>query len=69
MKTDKIVMTGETIRKMRNARGLTQSQLAALCNVELSTVSRWEAGIYKPDKRARMKLINLIEKTGGAHER
>jgi transcriptional regulator with XRE-family HTH domain len=39
-----VVEIGEKIKKFREMRGLTQSQLAEAANVDSNTVSRWERG-------------------------
>lgn len=40
---------GKEIRRLRNARGLTQEALAAALNVTAQTVSKWECGNSIPD--------------------
>ena len=40
---------GKEIRRLRNARGLTQEALAAALNVTAQTVSKWELGNSVPD--------------------
>lgn len=40
---------GKEIRRLRNARGLTQEALAAALNVTAQTVSKWECGNCVPD--------------------
>ena len=40
---------GKEIRRLRNARGLTQEALAAALNVTAQTVSKWECGNSVPD--------------------
>lgn len=40
---------GKEIRRLRNARGLTQEALAAALNVTAQTVSKWELGNSIPD--------------------
>ena len=47
-------ITGGTIRRLREARHLTQAQLAGLLNVSDKTVSKWETGRGLPD-------ISLLE--------
>lgn len=37
-------INSQTLRQLREARGLTQEQLAARCNCAKDTVSRWERG-------------------------
>lgn len=40
---------GKEIRRLRNARGLTQEALASALNVTAQTVSKWECGGSMPD--------------------
>ena len=40
---------GKEIRRLRNARGITQEALAAALNVTAQTVSKWECGNSIPD--------------------
>lgn len=47
-------ITGTTIKKLREQKNLTQSQLAQMINVSDKAVSRWETGKGFPD-------ISLIE--------
>ncbi|MFI3321617.1 MAG: helix-turn-helix transcriptional regulator [Rikenellaceae bacterium] len=45
MKTEQILKEiGENIKKLRKARGISQQQLADLCDFETSNMSRIEAG-------------------------
>ncbi len=47
-------ITGATVKKLREAKGLTQSQLAEQIGVSSKAVSKWETGKGLPD-------ISLIE--------
>ena len=40
---------GKQIRKFREARNLSQKELASLLNINNSRVSNWEQGINRPD--------------------
>ena len=40
---------GETIRRLRRERGITQEQLAERLNVSAQAVSKWENGLSLPD--------------------
>ena len=52
-------ITGNTIRKMREKKGITQAQLADMINVSDKAVSRWETGKGFPD-------ITLVEPLASA---
>ncbi|MCL1953023.1 MAG: helix-turn-helix domain-containing protein [Oscillospiraceae bacterium] len=43
------ILFGESLRRLRRAKGLTQEQLAARLNVSFQTVSKWERGESYPD--------------------
>ena len=55
----------ETIRQLRNERGLSQAQLAEKMYVTRSTVARWESGSRLPD--AAM-IVRLAESLGTSAE-
>ena len=52
-------LTGPVIRRLREARGLTQAQLAAQLFVSDKTVSKWETAKVLPD-------ISLVEPLAAA---
>ena len=52
-------ITGNTIRRLREEKALTQTQLAELIGVSSKAVSKWETGKGLPD-------ISLIESLGHA---
>ena len=43
------IQFGETVRRLRRERGLTQEQLAGRLNVAFQTISNWERGECTPD--------------------
>jgi DNA-binding XRE family transcriptional regulator len=43
-------MTGAELRKLREAAGWTQAQVAAVCEVSWRTYARWEEGLGKKRK-------------------
>ena len=47
-------VTGTTIRKLRETKGMTQEELAARIHVSAKAVSKWETGKGFPD-------ISLLE--------
>lgn len=48
------------IKKYRNSRGWTQSQLADKLSVSKQTISNWETGIKVPRMGSLQKLANLF---------
>lgn len=48
--------TGEMIRHLRIAKGLSQKELADICGVSLGAVSAWEQGRNEP----RPKILNKL---------
>jgi transcriptional regulator with XRE-family HTH domain len=49
------------LKTWREARGLTQSQLARLLGVEVFTISRWERGATKRQAPGRLLELALKE--------
>lgn len=43
------IQMGETIKKLRNQKNITQEELAVAMNVSAAAVSKWETGITLPD--------------------
>ncbi len=54
-------MLGESIRAMRESKGLSQEELAVKLNVVRQTVSKWERGLSVPDADL---LVRLSEELG-----
>ena len=55
--------TGEKIKKLRVAAGMTQGQLAQKLGVSTSTVGMYEQGRRKPDGTMLIKLCNVFSVT------
>lgn len=51
---------GKTIAKLRQAKGMTQQQLAAAMNVSHQAVSKWENGAALPDIQTLVGLTQLF---------
>lgn len=51
---------GETIRKMRRTREITQEELAELLNITPQAVSRWENDTTSPDASAIVSLARIF---------
>ena len=50
------------IKAIRQKLGFTQEDLARKLGVTLSTVSKWEQGIFSPSRLAREKIEKLVKK-------
>lgn len=51
-----MMTTGDMIRRLRIAKGLSQKELADICGVSMGAVSAWEQGRNEP----RPKILNKI---------
>ena len=51
---------GKTIAALRQAKGMTQQQLAAAMNVSHQAVSKWENGAALPDIQTLVELTRLF---------
>ena len=65
-------VTGNTIKELRESRGLTQAELAERIGVSSKTVSKWETAKGLPDisllqPRAAALGISVSELTNGEH--
>src|SRR5688572_26553382 len=54
----------DTLRALREARGVTQDGWAALLGVSRTTVQRWESGARAPDPSAETALLNYCREAG-----
>ena len=52
------------IKAIRLKLGFTQEDLARKLGLALSTVSKWEQGIFSPSGLAREKIEKLVKKGG-----
>jgi len=52
------------IRAFRLKLGFTQEDLARNLGLALSTISKWEQGIFSPGRLAREKLDKLLKRGG-----
>ena len=51
---------GKKIAELRQARGLTQQQLASILNLSHQAVSKWESGMALPDIQTLMDLTRFF---------
>lgn len=49
-----------SLASMRRQRGYTQEALAAILDVERSTISKWEQGVNRPVGKYRRKLCAVL---------
>lgn len=69
LESDIYISIGKKIRNIRESKGLTQQNLADLCDFEKSNVSRIESGrtnitiknLYKISKALGVKISDLID--------
>ena len=52
------------IKAIRMELGFTQEDLARKLGLALSTVSKWEQGVFSPSQLAREKIKRLLKKEG-----
>jgi transcriptional regulator with XRE-family HTH domain len=52
---------GERIRQLRETKGISQQNLAAICNFEKSNLSRIEAGRTNPTIFTLFKISQALE--------
>jgi len=60
---------GQRIRELRESKGISQQNLAAVCNFEKANLSRIEAGrtnptvstLYKISKALEIKISELVD--------
>ena len=50
------------IKKIRQTLFLTQTELAQLLGVSLTTICRWEKGIFEPTMKIKKKIAELCKK-------
>lgn len=56
-------MAPQKIKSLREQAHVSQAVFAAVLNISLSTVQKWEVGDKKPSGPS-LKLLNLIERKG-----
>ena len=56
-----LMFTGQNIRDLREALGLTATQLAVKLNVTENAVRRWEMGDRHPRYETLVKLNDLLK--------
>jgi DNA-binding transcriptional regulator YiaG len=61
-----VAMTGDEIKAEREARGLTQAQLAALAEVSRKSIVEWEAEVSAPRRTSLAKLQAVFDSLSGS---
>ena len=56
-------MTPESIKALREQAHVSQAVFAAVLNISVSTVRKWEVGDKRPSGPS-LKLLNLVERKG-----
>jgi len=59
-----IKIFSERLKELREAKGISQDNLAAELNLTNSSVSRWENGLQQPTISALFKLAQFFEISG-----
>lgn len=57
----KRLVNNDRLRDLREAAGLSQSDVARFMGVAPSNVSRWEAGLARPRGRHAVALLELLD--------
>lgn len=58
-------MLNENIKKLRQAKGLSQEELAIKLNVVRQTISKWESGLSVPDSSMLITLADELDTSVG----
>lgn len=58
-------MLNENIKKLRQAKGLSQEELAIKLNVVRQTISKWENGLSVPDSSMLITLADELDTSVG----
>ena len=56
-------VTPERIKYFRKRLGLKQEELAELCGVDASCISRWEIGKWSPSVESSLRLAKALKVT------
>ena len=58
-------MFSENLKSIRQARGMTQEELATRLHVVRQTISKWEKGLSVPDADLLIRLAEALDTTVG----
>jgi transcriptional regulator with XRE-family HTH domain len=56
-------MTGKEFRKWRRNQDLTQDYIASLCDLDKSTISRWEHELISLAEKNYLRIISIVTDT------
>ena len=59
----KQIKFSENLKLFRQAKSLTQNQLAKLLDVDQRTISAWEKGICEPSFQTLSRLCDIFDET------
>lgn len=54
-------MTNKEFRKWRRLREITQQEVASFCNINKSTVCRWEKGETNVNNNILTKMLEFVK--------
>lgn len=54
-------MTNEEFRQWRRLREITQQEVASFCNINKSTVCRWEKGETNVNNNILTKMLEFVK--------
>ena len=60
LKKEKSVMFQTKLKELRKKNNLTQEKLAAVLNVERTTIAKWEGGVAQPTAAKLVALSNIL---------
>jgi len=62
-------MDGKTLKRQREALGYSQSGFAALLQIHVMTISKWERGQHRIPESVALAVQHLKPKQGGKKKR
>ncbi len=57
---DRKRLVASNIRRLREERGMSQTQLALALDVTQQEISRWERGVWEPDRRNVQRIAGVF---------
>lgn len=53
----------QNLRQLRNAKNMTQAQLAKMLGVDQRTISAWEKGVCEPSLALLIQISEIMDET------